>query len=46
MYLAETIDSLIDSKKDNLIRRQWYGDFLRELKDTFKSLKDIKFVIE
>ena len=46
MYLAETIDSLIDSKKDKLIRRQWYSHLLRELKNTFKNLKDTKFVIE
>ena len=46
MYLADTLDSLIDSNKDKFIRRQWYNDLLCTLKDTFKDLKDTNFVIE
>ena len=46
MYLSGTLDSLIDSNKDKFIRRQWYSDLLRTFNDTFKDLKDTKFVIE
>ena len=46
MYLSNSIDSLIDSNKDKFIRKQWYGDLLRSLKDTFKDFKDTNFVIE
>ena len=46
MYLSNTINSLIDNNKDKLIRRQWYSDLLCNLKNTFKDLKDLKFVIE
>ena len=46
MYLARTLDSLIDGNKDKFIRRQWYSDLLCTLKDTFKDFKDTNFVIE